>query len=409
MSAQTLIAVILLLGGALLDVPVAVVLGTVALILEAVRLVWRRWGLAGVRYRRVLPRPAANWGEEIPLTVEIWNRKRLPLAWLRADDTASDGITVRETDLVPDEDPVTVNLRNTWTLAPFERVGRRFHIAGDRRGVFELGPVDLAVGDLFGREAATHEEASIDRFLVRPRIVAAQSPTFERVDGLHRTAAGLTEDPSRFAGVREYTPGDPLRRIHQRTSARVGQPMVKRFEPSTEREVLLAVDIQTEANRGWSTSFVDDEIEALYVAAASLTHALAADRIATGFAACGYSGSPRPIAYLPVSARPGQAQRIVDLIARLSSTPSAPFERLLPFLASVSRPGTTVVVLTTRDPSPYIRHLRALRRRGCSVVVLGHGQGAEDIARIARAAGFSARGLRLDAPWRTAEHLTVVA
>src|SRR5919108_3279067 len=102
---QTLTAALLLLGGAIFDVPVAVLLGTVGLVLDAVRLIWRRWGLAGVGYRRIFERRAANWGEEIPLTIEIWNRKRLPLAWLRADDTASDGITVREADLVTADGP----------------------------------------------------------------------------------------------------------------------------------------------------------------------------------------------------------------------------------------------------------------------------------------------------------------
>ncbi len=34
------------------------------------------------------------------MTIEVWNRKRLPLAWLRADDDASSGVVVRERDLV---------------------------------------------------------------------------------------------------------------------------------------------------------------------------------------------------------------------------------------------------------------------------------------------------------------------
>ena len=59
--------------------------------------------------------------------------------------------------------------------------------------------------------------------------------------------SGLAEDPSRFAGIREYTPGDPIKRIHPRASARLGRPSTKRFEPSRDREVLIALDIQTTA------------------------------------------------------------------------------------------------------------------------------------------------------------------
>ena len=105
------------------------------------------------------------------MTIEVWNRKRLPLAWLRADDDASFGVVVRERELVDSVRGIGA-LRNVWTLAPFERVTRQFHVSGERRGVYELGPVDVvgrrpvrpAGGDAGGRRRA--------RFIVRPRTVA---------------------------------------------------------------------------------------------------------------------------------------------------------------------------------------------------------------------------------------------
>jgi uncharacterized protein (DUF58 family) len=404
---QAFVAVLLLLGGAIFDVPVAVLLGTVGIVLESVRQVWRRWGLRGVTYRRVLARSAVGWGETIPVSIEVWNRKRLPLAWLRADDSAEDGVTVREAGhLAADE--TSTSLRNVWTLAPFERVRREFHVGGDHRGVFELGPVEVSVGDPFGREALALQLATVDQFLVRPRIVAADPPRVERPDGLHRAAAGLSEDPSRFAGVRQYAPGDPLRRVHHRTSARIGRPMVKRFEPSTEREVLLAVDVETKGGFAafpGAFRYDEDELESLYVVAASLVHALVADHVAVGFAAAGYSGAPRPIVYVPVSAARDQAERIIDTIARLSPAPSASFERLLSLVGGAVRPGTTVVVLTGRSPLPFVRHLRAVRSRASSLSVLACGPAAAEDAAAARSAGLAARAVRLDGPWRTARAL----
>jgi uncharacterized protein (DUF58 family) len=408
---QALVAVLLLLGGAVFDVPVAVLLGTVGIFLESVRQVWRRWGLRGVTYRRVLGRPAVAWGETIPLSIEVWNRKRLPLAWLRADDSAEDGVTVREAGHLAADD-TSVSLRNLWTLAPFERVRREFHVGGDHRGMFELGPVEVAVSDPFGREAVSHELQTVDRFLVRPRIVGADPPLVERPDGLHRAAAGLSEDPSRFAGVREYAPGDPLRRVHHRTSARLGQLMVKRFEPSSEREVLLAVDIETSGGFGafpGAFHYDEDEVESLYVVAASLVHALAADHVAVGFAAAGYTGAPRPIVYVPVSAARDQAERIVDMIARLSPSPSASFARLLSLVGGAVRPGTTVVVLSGRSLLPFLRHLRAVRSRASSLTVLACGPAAVEDAAEARSVGFDARAVRLDGPWETADRLVVLA
>lgn len=405
--AVALAAILLLLLGVFLDVPIVITLSIVVLFTEAVNGIWTRFGLRGVTYRRRLERDRIGWGEETVATVEVWNRKRLPLAWLRATDTATPGVVIRERELAIGKvgDPV---LRNAWTLAPFERVVRRFHVSAERRGVYELGPVELSVGDLFARHAATEERPGVDRFLVRPRIVpAAALHRRDTLGGTDRARFGLTEDPSRFAGIREYAPGDPLRRVHPRASARLGRPVVKRFEPSRDREVLFALDVQSDSGPAWEATGDPEEGESIFVVVASLARSLALERAAIGLAAAGYHGAESRFAYLPVSGAPGQAERVLDLLARLSSAPSAPFERLIGTILRTIRPGTTVVVVTARDPSPYLAHLRRLERAGCPVVVVACGPGGVADAARARAAGMAARSARLDGPWRTATRLAV--
>lgn len=407
MTAQAFAGLVLILAGTALDVPIAMVLGIVTLLLETIRQVWARYGLRDVTYQRRLATDRTTWGDDIPLEIEVWNRKGLPLAWLRADDEATHGLVVRERALV-EGDAGTGVLRNVWTLAPFERVTRKFHVGAARRGVYVLGPVALAVGDLVARRAASDELASSVTFLVRPRTVGA--PPLERPErwgGVERVRAGLTEDPARFAGVRPYAPGDPLRRIHQRASARLGRPVTKRFEPSRDREVLIALDVQTEHGPTWDVAFDDDAVEDLYVVAASIARSLAGERAAFGIAAAGYTGAETRLAHIPISAAPGQAERVLDLLARLSSHASAPFERLLVFVHRVARPGTTVLLLTARDPSPFGGHLRRIERAGCRVLVVACGRRAAEDAARARALGFAARSARLDGPWRTADQLVV--
>ena len=152
------------------------------------------------------------------MTVEVWNQKRLPLAWLRADDDATFGVVVRERELV-DGSRGSGALRNVWTLAPFERVTRTYHVSGERRGVYDMGPVDLAVGDLFARQAAVEERNDRARFIVRPRTVGTT--------GIERPDRGAARSDRRPAWPRTpraspasgpYAPGDPLRRIHHRAS-----------------------------------------------------------------------------------------------------------------------------------------------------------------------------------------------
>ncbi len=407
MTLTAFLAILLLLAGAIVEVPVAIVLAIVILLLETVRSVWRRAGLERVHYRRILARDRITWGEEIPTAVEVWNAKGLPLAWLRAEDEASPGVIVRERSLAVGGRGARV-LRNAWTLAPHERVTRHFHVSAERRGVYELGPVGLAVGDLFARHAAAAERAEVDRFLVRPRTVRLTA--FHRRDtwgGLDRARFGLSEDPSRFAGIRDYAPGDPIRRIHARASARLDRPVVKRFEPSREREVLIALDIQTTVGPAWDMTVDADEIEALFVVAASVARSLALERAPFGLAAASYHRAENRFAHLAVSEAPGQLERVLDLLARLSVHSSAPFDHLLGMILRVARPGTTVLVVTARDPGPYIAALRRIERAGCAVVVLACGPNRATDAGHARGVGLAARTARLDGPWRTAEHLAV--
>jgi uncharacterized protein (DUF58 family) len=407
MTPRALGAIVLIFIGGLLTIPVVVILGLAALLLELVHGLWADRGLDGVTYVRRLATNRTSWGDEIPMTIEVWNRKRLPLAWLRADDLASDGVKVRGRDLVQTAESGDV-LRNIWTLAPYERVTRHVRLAADRRGVFEIGPVELSVGDLFARPAAHDERPVVDRFIVRPRTVPAPGLTRpDRWGDLHRSRAGLAEDPSRFAGIRPYSPGDPLRRIHAMTSARLGRPMTKKFEPSQERQVLIALDIETQNGPGWDISYTPELVETLCVTAGSLARSLAAERAAFGITVAGYTRTRMRFADVAIAEGPAQVDRVLDLLARLSSFPSASFERLLARIRRTTQAGTTVIVVTARDPRAYLTELRHLRRAGLGVVILACGGDAVAAAAVGRAAGFPARVAWLDGPWQTASRLVV--
>ena len=401
-------AIALVVAGSLLDVPIAILLGVVVLLLDVVHVAWERQGLAGIRYSRRLGARRTPFGEPIDLDVEVHNRRRLPVSWLRADDEASTGVELRERDLEDGEEPGTSVLRNAWTLRPWERVRRRFHVFTEQRGVFTLGPVDLSVGDPFARRVAEERRGLTDTFTVWPRTV----PTTEieppdRWGDLERARGGLAEDPARFAGVRPYAPGDPLRRIHARASARTGAPVTKRFEPSRDREVLIALDVQAAEGAAWDAGWADDDVEALYVVAASVARSLAMRRVAFGIIAAGYAGAETKIASVPVSSAPGQAERVLDLLARLSGHASMPFERLLTGAARSVRPGTTVLVITMRDPRPFVAALRRLEAAGGDVVLVAAGRQAARDAGRARSAGIAARRAVLDGHWRTAERLVI--
>ncbi|HEY7452411.1 MAG TPA: DUF58 domain-containing protein [Candidatus Limnocylindria bacterium] len=369
---------------------------------------WTRYGLTDLAYDRRLGTTRAVTGDTIPMDVAVWNRKALPLPWVAADDLVSDGIEVRERRALELDDVAVArrSLRNTWALGWFERVIRHYHLEAGQRGVFEFGPVRLHVRDLVGRHARTEERELPARLVVAPRVLPVRAESRARAPiGERRARQGLVHDPALFGGVRPFQPGDPLRRIHWRATARVGRPLSRRFEPARSRQVMLVLDVQTLAGQAWEMSWDPDAFEGLCVAAASLARAALDGGAAVGLAAAGFSGTAQRIAYLPTRSGPSQLARVTDLLARLGPISSASLGSLLTWLVRRVPPGANLVVLTARAPHevrPVLRRLRA-SGYGVEVVALGKTPVSDDALATARSAGIPASTITLDPDWRTAD------
>jgi uncharacterized protein (DUF58 family) len=114
----------------------------------------------------------------------------------------------------------------------------------NRRGSFHLGPTLLVSGDPFGLFLNTKQLNGDHRLVVLPYIVELESfpsPTgmFPGGRAIRRRAAEVTPQS---AGVREYAPGDALRRIHWPTSARRDRLMVKEFDQDPQADVWIFLD-----------------------------------------------------------------------------------------------------------------------------------------------------------------------
>jgi uncharacterized protein (DUF58 family) len=396
--------------GVIAAAPGLVLTGLLAVLAVGVTGLWSHYGLRNLHYRRTIDRDRAVWGDDLPLDIEVWNDKPLPLAWLSVDDFATVGTSIRDETLATSSRPGFKILRSRWTVGWYERVVRHLTIAADHRGVYSFGPVNLTVADLFGRGAATEAHEDPATYIVRPRSLPVRiaSPQHQPVGSLPARHT-LFEDPAFFAGVRPYQPGDPLRRIHWRATARTGVPVSKRFDPSRAREVLVAVDVQTMPGHHWLLHFDDDLVESLMVAAASLVRHALAQGASCGLAATAFSRTLDRFALVAPRAGRDQLAVIADLLGRLSEVPSAPFERLIDRLPRRLSPGTTVIVVTARDPAPFLPSLIRLDRSGFPVQLVGLGPNGDRAVASARAGGLAATSASLAPDWRTSDALVLAS
>jgi len=112
------------------------------------------------------------------------------------------------------------------------------------RGGFSLGPTTITSGDPFGIFRVSKKFSATASLVVYPMLFPVRdflSPPGMLPGGkaIRRKSISITPHAS---GVREYVPGDPMKRIHWLTSTRRNKLMVKEFEQDPQAEVWLFLD-----------------------------------------------------------------------------------------------------------------------------------------------------------------------
>jgi uncharacterized protein (DUF58 family) len=159
------------------------------------------------------------------------------------------------TMLLEDRLPYALGSRPRLVL---ERLGAHqassvaYSVRADVRGRYEVGPLVVRLTDPFGLCELTRSFAAIDRLTVIPQVT--QLPTIRLAgeyvgtgDSRARSVAVHGEDD---AATREYRNGDDLRRVHWRSTARVGELMVRREEQPWESRATVVLDTRAVAHRG---------------------------------------------------------------------------------------------------------------------------------------------------------------
>lgn len=115
------------------------------------------------------------------------------------------------------------------------------------RGVLRVGPTTVTRRDPLGllrRELSWRERHLVH---VHPRTVTLPSQTAGLVRDLEGQASRrLTDSDLSFHAVREYVPGDAVRHVHWKATAKTGTLMVRQFEESQAARMAVLFDARPE-------------------------------------------------------------------------------------------------------------------------------------------------------------------
>jgi uncharacterized protein (DUF58 family) len=157
--------------------------------------------------------------------------------------------------LMEDALPYVLGGRPRFVLDRVEPRGVRevsYPVRADVRGRYRVGPLSVRLSDPFGLVELTRSFASVDDLIVTP-IVSHLPPVRLGGDwagGGESTSRSVAVSGSDDAATREYRHGDDLRKVHWRSTARVGELMVRREEQPFQSRATLLLDTRAVAHRG---------------------------------------------------------------------------------------------------------------------------------------------------------------
>ena len=281
--------------------------GTLLVIPLLARL-WNQVALFGVDYKRTLSETRAFLGETIELTLEVRNRKFLPVTWLHVTDNFPANLPVQGHEVRLNTVSNQGEFLSFWNPGIFGHLTRRFAVECTRRGYYTYGPATLSSGDGFGMFTTKGILPGRQRLIVYPKLypaeelrLPAKNPFGERATDTH-----LVEDPLRYAGIRDWQPEDGMRRVHWKATARRQALLSRLYEPTEEPQVLIFLNVAT-LERHW-LGYIPELMERAVSVAGSLAQVCAEARLPVGLIANGVlPGSDQPLRLLP-GRRPGPAR-----------------------------------------------------------------------------------------------------
>lgn len=258
----------LLILAAWAGLTIIVILFGLVLGLAGLTRLWSYWSLKGVSCERTLTETRVFPDEYLELRLRLTNRKLLPLPWIEVDDQVPSGF-IESLASHHDAKPGFETISQSTSILWYSAINWKYRLQCKKRGYYPLGPLTVTSGDIFGLYPRTSIESNPDHIIVYPRIYPLSRLNIPSLYPLGDVKSDnrIFEDPSRTIGIRDYLPGDSLRRIHWKASARQQQLQVKIFEPTTTLRVGLFLVMDSFRDTG---TWKNQELELGISTAASL-------------------------------------------------------------------------------------------------------------------------------------------
>jgi len=349
-------------GAAVLGVDVgrtdahALLLSVVVLSLVSVGFSWG-YPLRGVKAQARAPR-RVQVGEELRISVQVRNEglKRHEVLRIEGPRLPWDANWSGDAPTLP-------------ALGPGEEASAELRVLYRRRGERKLGPLRVAALVPLGLAQSEPVLTKGLRFVVVPRVarvtrVTTRTARKHQPGGLAQ--ASQVGDTSELLGLRPYRPGDPIRDIHMKSWAKLGEPVVREYQQEYFTRVGVVLD----------TGKIRDgeRFEAALSLAAGVIARLCGGETLVDLLVAGES-----VHRLSLGRSLGTLEQALDVLAGVQPGPPFSSARVLARLGPHLERLSSVVLIALGWDEERRSLVAKIQRRGvgCAALVLGEAPGAE--------------------------------
>lgn len=286
-----------------------------------------------------------------------------------------------------------------------------------KRGEFQLGPTQIISGDPFGLFHLEKKIPTENKVLVLPYFVRLNQFPFPAglLTGGRVLRLKSPEVTPHAAGVREYAPGDPLKRIHWPSTVRKDHFMVKEFDQDPQVDVWILLDAHKDVHYSepdsivappserfwlWKNKYTftlpSDTFEYSVSIAASVANYFIRQGLAVGLISAGQVS-------IALAAERGERQltKILENLAFLKCEGQLPILGLVEAQAKHLPRGSIVVMITPSTDDTVLQAAEALHERRMKLITVlvdgasfGSGQSSEFLSMNLRQKGIPAGMVR---------------
>ncbi len=347
---------------------------------------WARFSTEGL-VGEVKGSAVVTEGQRVRIEVTLHNESRLPKATLEILEVVPQGLATTQ-DAEAEEARSGDYTERTVAYIPFmmphSTVKTSFEVQALKRGYYKLGPLGVRGSDPIGLFERVAEAPEYVEVTVLPQVF--ETPTL-RFPGGDFSAQQSSASPAfapvdtDFYGVRQYQPGDSLRFVHWRATAKTGKLSVLQFDKPMSDDIALVVDLSRGRDYGEGR---ESTLEYAIRLAASLGKG-ALEHNAQVQVACLEEGIP----CLRTFRGAGQVLEMLMLFARLENSTSLSFKDFSRQIAGQLAPGIGVVLFAVEPERDSLEAARTFNSLGHPLVSLvlrrdsftsKNGEGSEEAA-----------------------------